>query len=102
MNNNVILKFHYEFDKELITSDPETDTLKVEITDMIPELSVSNYSSFTLCDGYVYKDGQNPGKIGIYHKSAQRLGYVPQEYKDEVDEFIHGVPQNHRGQVHRP
>ena len=42
MDNNVILKFHYEFDEELITGDPETDTLKVEITDMIPELSVSN------------------------------------------------------------
>ena len=71
MDNNVILKFHYEFDEELITGDPETDTLKVEITDMIPELSVSNYSSFTLCDGYVYKDEQNPEKIGIYNKSAQ-------------------------------
>lgn len=91
MDNNVILKFHYEFDEELITGDPETDTLKVEITDMIPELSVSNYSSFTLCDGYVYKAEQNPEKIGIYHKSAQRPGYVPQEYKDEVDDFTHGV-----------
>ena len=71
MDNNVILKFHYEFDEELITGDPETDTLKVEITDMIPELSVSNYSSFTLGDGYVYQDEQNPEKIGIYNKSAQ-------------------------------